>query len=127
MTHIIVIDNNEYKIFGTVRRQPKDIHTIIWMAGELDSNILSKYSNVRKLDCKSNNITNLDALFVLEKLEDLDCSDNNITNIKGVIYCSKLKKFTCDNNPIDNLNDLSKCFNLTYVSAHNCMINRSRL
>ena len=73
---------------------------------------LSKYTNLKILDCNNNTITLLNNL--PQKLEILNCSNNKITELNNLPQ--SLKKLSCVNNIITNLDNLPKSLKKLYCS-----------
>lgn len=108
-----------------------DVIKIVWRAGKLKKKILSKFNNLRNLDCRHNNLLYLNIPELLSltkincknnKLEDLtglhntpylvkiNCSNNNLKSIKDIQYCKFLTVFNCSNNILlENLHGLKYC------------------
>lgn len=74
------------------------------LKGKLD---LNDFINLKKLDCYSNELTNID-LTNCKKLEVISCSRNKITNLSLPNYCSNLVVLDCKNNRLTNLSFLSE-------------------
>ena len=92
------------------------------------------YNNrtIRAISCHNNNITNLDRLSELTKLEFLLCNNNNLTELNNlpnslrILNCSdnkiteltipqSLRYLICDKNQITKLSNLENAMNLTHI------------
>ena len=56
---------------------------------------INKYTNLQKLDCRSNRLTSLDNLPL--NLQTLNCSSNYLTSLDNLPL--NLKELKCNNNP----------------------------
>lgn len=89
-----------------------EVIELYWSAGELDSQILTKFPNLRILRCDFNNLSTLAPLSCCTNLQYLNCSVNNIHSLDPLINCTKLINLKCSNNSIISLDPLSHCTKL---------------
>jgi Leucine-rich repeat (LRR) protein len=65
---------------------------------------------IKYLNCSNNNITSLEGIENLPKLEWLNCADNKLTSLKGIENLPKLEWLFCYDNPLPyfDLEDINK-------------------
>lgn len=72
--------------------------------------------NLLRLNCHFNNLTNVENLDRLSKLEILKISSNNIVSLKGLENLVNLKELYTSLNEITSLKGLEYCYNLEKLS-----------
>ena len=78
------------------------------------------FTNLQTLNCRWNNLTNLD-VSSLTALEELNCSVNNIANL-DVSGCTTLKKLDCSTNELLVSLDMSGFATLRTLTCSNCRL-----
>ncbi|MDM8568511.1 leucine-rich repeat domain-containing protein, partial [Thiotrichales bacterium HSG1] len=73
---------------------------------------LEKIVSLQILNCKGNNISNLEPLCVLTNLQKLDCSENQISDLEPLCVLTNLQALYCYDNQISDLEPLRALTNL---------------
>lgn len=79
------------------------VESVIWHINHLIPKILSKFPNLKKLDCSEVNLTTLEYLPNLINLEVLICNDNALKNLCGIDKLINLKYLNCSGNKIEKI------------------------
>jgi Leucine-rich repeat (LRR) protein len=87
----------------------------------IDLNGIEEFISLRYLDCSKNNLLELPDLSSLKKLERLDCYSNKLTKLPDLSNLFKLEFLDCSDNKLTELPDLSNLENLQllYCSYNN--------
>ena len=75
--------------------------------------------NLQILGCHDNNLTSLNEMKNLTNLEVLDCSINNLISLEGIENLMNLRSLYCYRNNLTNLNGIEKLTNLEILWCDN--------
>ena len=73
---------------------------------------LKRFVNLQKLDCSSNELSNLDELVNCTSLQKIYCEYNQLVNLDGITNCTSLERLWCCYNQLTSLLPIRNLRNL---------------
>lgn len=106
--------NEQFPVFPLLTK-------LVCMNSRLSSLTLLNCPNLVYLNCRGNNLTDLEGIDKLRQLQTLICSSNNIASLDGISECTQLEVLDCQNNMITSIEPVLSLANLRIFG---CMKNR---